>query len=121
MTRKEKPIETMLILAMGSLLANVVFHWKPGLYLCFGFGLAGIFSGWLSRQIDRIWMGLARVLGWVSNGLLLSVVYMLVVLPVALFRRMLRKDKLTYFDMGASSNFIERDHLFRREDMEKMW
>jgi apolipoprotein N-acyltransferase len=121
MSRKEKPIETMLVLSMGCLLVNVLFHWKPALYLCFGFGLTGIFSGWLSRQIDRVWMWVARVLGWLSNGLLLSVVYLLVLLPVALIRRMRNKDRLTYFDKAARSNFIARDHLFTKEDLEKMW
>jgi Saxitoxin biosynthesis operon protein SxtJ len=121
MNRREKPIETMLVLAMGCLLANVVFHWKAALWLSFGFGGIGIFSGWLSRQIDRVWMRLARMLGWLSNGVLLSVVFLVVVVPVAIFRRMLRKDRMTYFDQSATSNFVTRDHLFAREDLEKTW
>ncbi len=111
----------MLVLAMGCLLLNVLFHWKAALYLCFGFGLTGIFSGWLSRQIDRVWMWVAHTLGRISNGLLLSVVYLFVLLPVALIRRIRHKDQLTHFDKTASSNFISRDHLFIKEDLEKMW
>jgi len=121
MKRSEKPIETMLVLSMGCLLANVVFHWKAALWLAFVFGGIGIFSGYLSGKIAWVWMRLARMLGWVSNGLLLSVVYLLVLLPVAFFRRLRNKDRLTYFDKTASSNFISRDHLFTREDLEKMW
>jgi hypothetical protein len=121
MNRSGKPIETMLVLAMGCLLLNVVFHWKAALWLSFAFGGIGIFSGYLSERIAWIWMRMVRVLGWISNRILLSVVYLLVLLPVALYRRMRNKDKLTYFDKAATSNFISRDHPFTKEDLEKMW
>jgi hypothetical protein len=120
MNRSEKPIETMLVLAMGCLLVNVVFHWKPALWLCFAFGGIGIFSGYFSERIEWVWMRVARGLGWISNGVLLSVVYGFVVVPVALFRRILKKDRMTYFDKAATSNFTERDHQFQKEDLEKL-
>jgi hypothetical protein len=121
MERKERPVETMLVLAMGCLLADVVLHWKAGLYLCFVFGGIGIFSGYLSTKIAWVWMRLAGMLGRVSNGLLLSVVFLFVLVPMAFIRRMRKKDRLTYFDPEATSNFVERDHVFRKEDLEKMW
>jgi hypothetical protein len=116
-----KPIETMLVLAMACLAAYVIWHAKALLWLSFGFGLIGILSPWISRQIAGLWMGLTRVLGRISNAVLLSVVYWLVVVPVAVFRRMRKRDKLTYFDRAAGSNFVERDHLFTKEDLEKTW
>jgi len=111
----------MLVLAMGCLLVNVVFHWKPALWLCFAFGGIGIFSRYFSERIAWVWMRIARVLGWISNGLLLSIVFLLVLVPMAFFRRVRKKDRLTRFDQKSSSNFISRDHLFTREDLEKMW
>jgi hypothetical protein len=116
-----KPIGTMLVLAMGCLLAFVAWHAKLALWLSFVFGGVGIFSGYLSRQIARVWMGLARLLGRISNALLLSVVYWFVVVPVALIRRLRKKDKLTHFDRAATSNFVERNHFFQKEDLEKTW
>jgi hypothetical protein len=116
-----KPIETMLVLAMACLAAYVLWHAKAALWLSFGFGLVGILSPGMSRHIARLWMGLTRMLGRVSNAVLLSVVYWLVVVPVAVFRRMRRKDKLTHFDPAAESNFVSRDHLFTKDDLEKTW
>ncbi|HUB61993.1 MAG TPA: hypothetical protein VL978_14865 [Puia sp.] len=121
MRGKGESIETMLVLAMGCLAVYVAWQVKVALWLSFAFGGIGIFSGFLSRRIARLWMGLARFLGWISNGLLLSIVFWLVVVPVALFRRVWRKDRLTRFDKAANSNFTERDHLFRSEDLEKTW
>jgi hypothetical protein len=119
MNRSEKPIETMLVLAMGCLLVEAVFHWKPALWLTFLFGGIGIFSGYLSSRIAWVWMRLARMLGWVSNGLLLSLVFLLVLVPMAFIRRVGKKDRLTNFDPAAGSNFDSRDHLFTKEDLEK--
>jgi hypothetical protein len=121
MNADNKPVETMLVLAMGCLLLNVVFHWKAALWLSFAFGGVGIFSGYLSERIAWVWMRLARMLGWISNGVLLSVVFWVVVVPVALFRRILKKDRMNWFDKSATSNFTERNHLFQKEDLEKTW
>jgi len=116
-----KPTETMLVLAMACLAAYVLWHAKVLLWLSFGFGLVGILSPWMSRQIARLWMGLTQVLGRISNAVLLSVVYWLVVVPVAVFRRLRKKDKLTRFDQFVGSNFTKRDHTFEKEDLEKTW
>ena len=121
MKNNEKPVETMLVLAMVCLLAEVVLHWRAALYLCFGFGAIGIFSSYLSARITRVWMSFGRLLGRVTNGVLLSVVYLLVVVPVALFRRFRGRDKLTRFDKKGTSNFVSRDHLFIKTDLEKTW
>ena len=116
-----KTIETMLVLATACLAVFVLWHAKAALYLSLGFGLVGILSPWMSRQIAWGWMGLTRVLSRISNAVLLSVVYWLVLAPVAVFRRMRKKDKLTHFDRAAGSNFVSRDHAFTRKDLEKMW
>jgi hypothetical protein len=116
-----KSIETMLVLTTACLAAYVIWHAKTALYLSLGFGLVGILSSWMSRLIARGWMGLTRILGRIGNAVLLSVVYWLVVVPVAVFRRMRNKDKLTYFDQTATSNFTSRDRPSTKEDLEKMW
>jgi hypothetical protein len=119
--RTGKPTETMLVLTVGCLAVYLVFHVKAMLWVSLGVGLTGILSPLLSRWIDRGWMWLARGLGLVSNAVLLSVVYLFVVLPVALVRRMGKRDKLTRFDSEATSNFAVRDHEFKKEDLEKPW
>lgn len=121
MKPKDKSTETMLVLTVGCLAVYLVFHVKAMLWVSLGVGLTGILSPSLCRWIDRGWMWLARMLGVVSNGVLLSAVYLFVVLPVALFRRLGRRDKLTYFDKDVTTNFSVRDQVFRKEDLEKPW
>lgn len=118
---KSKSLETMLVLTAGSLLLYAWLHVRAGLYLAFAFSLTGILSGYLGRQVTRVWMLLAQGLGKVSNALLLTLVFLLVLTPVGIIRRLRGKDKLTRADPGATSNFISREHLFTRDDLENLW
>jgi uncharacterized membrane protein len=121
MKRTYKSAETMLVLTMACLVVYLGFHVKAALWICLVLGGIGIFSGWLSDRIAAGWMWVAVGLGKVSNAVLLSVVYLLVVVPVAVFRRMRGKDRLTRFDEKAVSNFVVRDHVFTGEDLERTW
>jgi RsiW-degrading membrane proteinase PrsW (M82 family) len=120
MKLKDKSTETMLVLTVGCIVVYLASHAKAVLWVGLVLGLTGILSGYLSRQIDWAWTGLARGLGVVSNGVLLSVIYLFVVVPVGIVRRMRKKD-LTWFDPKATSNFKVREHLFGKEDLENTW
>jgi hypothetical protein len=54
------------------------------------------------------------------SKVLLSIVYFLVVTPIALLRRISGKDslKLRVFKASQESVMVKRDHLFTARDME---
>ncbi|MCP5046507.1 MAG: hypothetical protein GY940_04995 [bacterium] len=66
------------------------------------------------------WFGLARLLGTVMPKIILTVIYILLVLPVGGIRRMLGKDalRLKKFKKDDSSVFTHRDHQFQPSDIE---
>jgi hypothetical protein len=109
--------ETVLVITVGFLILHLVFKDRVFLYCALVIGLAGVFSFWLSEKIDWVWRGLSRLMGLVSNAVLLTVVFFLVVTPVGLIRRIGKKG----FDPGAKSNFSDSEHVFRKEDFEKVW
>lgn len=45
-------------------------------------------------QIHRAWMTLAGALGWINSRIILSVVYIVIITPVGVIRRLRRKDPL---------------------------
>ena len=112
--------ETVLVITVGFLVLDLVFKGRVFLYCALVIGLAGVFSFWLSEKIDWVWRGLSRLMGLVSNAVLLTVVFFLVVTPMGLIRRM-RGKGLARFDKGATSNFSTRDHAFGKGDFEKVW
>ena len=68
-----------------------------------------------------IWFGIANLLGTVTSKVLLTVIYFIIVLPVALLRKMLRKDTLLLkaFKKGNVTVMRRRDHEFQGSDLEK--
>lgn len=75
----------------------------------------------LFRPLAIIWFGLSHVLGYLSSRVLLSAVFLLVVTPMGLVRRLLGKDalRLRQFKRGQGSVFITRDHTFTARDLER--
>ena len=87
-------------LAVVSILLLMI---KPGIFYPFTF----------------IWLNLSDFLGKIISKVLLSVIFLVFVLPVGLFRKLGGKDtlKLKFFRKSGQSVFIERNHKFTKEDM----
>ena len=87
--------------AAAALAVNMIF---PGIY----------------KPFALVWFGIANFLGPIMSKVLLTVVYILLVVPVGLLRRLLGKDSLQLkkFKKNGSSVFRDRDHLFQSTDIE---
>lgn len=71
--------------------------------------------------IAYIWFGFAQVMGTFVSKILLFIVFAVIVLPVALLRRLFGKDSLLLkkWNSKNESIFKTRDHLFTSSDIEK--
>jgi hypothetical protein len=71
--------------------------------------LGGLLAPALLSPIERVWMALARVLGWVNARVLLSVVFFLVMTPMSLIMRLVGRDALKRrFEKNRASYWEER-------------
>lgn len=113
--------ETMLVITVGLLVLYFVFKRVFLLDLALVFGLIGVFSFYLSGKIDLVWGWLSRMLGKVTNTVLLGIVFFVVLTPVGLVRRLAKKGRLKRFEPGAASNFSPRGHKFEKKDLENTW
>lgn len=71
------------------------------------------------RPFAKIWFGFSHALGTVVSRILLTVLFYAMVTPVGLVRRVLGKDamQLKLWKKDRSSVFSNRDHLFKRQDL----
>lgn len=113
--------ETVLVITVGFLLLFIFFKRSIFLYSAAVLGSAGAISSYLSEKIDWAWNKLAFILGEISNRVLLALLFFFVVTPVGLVRRLWKKNRLTYFNDKATSNFSDREHKFVKKDMENPW
>jgi uncharacterized membrane protein len=68
-----------------------------------------------------LWYGLSGLMGDILSRIILTIVYIVVVLPVGFIRKLAGKDplKLRDFKKADSSVMIIRDHLYTSSDLEK--
>ncbi len=68
-----------------------------------------------------LWFGLSGLIGDIVSRIILSVVYVIIVVPVGLIRKLAGKDTLKLRDFKRTDNsvMIVRDHLYSSTDLEK--
>ena len=71
------------------------------------------------KPLAWAWFGLSHLLGQVMSRVLLGIVYVLLVLPMGIIRRLLGKDslRLKLWKHDDASCFVERPHVFAAEDL----
>ena len=75
----------------------------------------------LYYPVAVFWLGFSTLLGTVVSKIILSMVYIVLVVPIGLLRRMLGKDSLNLkgFKKGKDSVMKTRDYVFTSTDIEK--
>ncbi len=68
-----------------------------------------------------VWLGLSHLLGKVVSTIVLGIIFLLVVTPVAIVRKLMGKDslKLRAFKASDESVMVQRNHTFTGRDIEK--
>lgn len=115
-----KPFQTLLVIVTGLLGLGVWMDKTILLYIALGIGLLGIASPFLARWIDWGWYKLAEVLGWINGRILLSIVFFVFLVPIALLYQLSTKNPLSHKNPEGSM-FKDRNHTFSKEDLEKSW
>ncbi|MEZ4918589.1 MAG: SxtJ family membrane protein [Saprospiraceae bacterium] len=86
-------------------------------------GLAIGLLGWIypafGRLFLRFWLGLGTILGTVNGQLLLGLLFWFVLSPLALLRRMFSGPGILGKTPPENSNFITRNHDYRKADLER--
>lgn len=118
--QKSKQLETILVIV----LALGVLFWinqnKYFLFAAFAVGVAGLFIPVAAKAIHWAWMKLAHGLGFISSKVLLSVVFFLILTPLAFFAKRSGKSSVK-LKPGGGSYFKDRNHKYTKDDLENAW
>ena len=73
------------------------------------------------KPLSIVWFGLSHVLGNVVSKVLLTLLFIILVTPVGLIRRIMGKDEMQrkHFKSKKNSVFLFREYQFVKEDLEK--
>lgn len=120
-TAQQQELETVTVLAAFFLVLNLLVQWDALVYIALALLLTGLFVKPAARQISRLWLKLAELLGAFNSKIILTLVFFLFLTPLAYLFRLFTKNPLQLKKTSAESMYQERNHRYCAADFEKMW
>jgi hypothetical protein len=121
-TAQLQELETITVLSVFLLLLNLFLHKQAFIYAALALLLTGLFIKPAARNISRIWLNFAELLGAVNCKIILSLVFFLFLTPLAFLYRLFTKNPLQLKNTSETKSlYREREHRFNPADFEKMW
>jgi len=118
---KADPVKTVLVITVGFLVVYFFSKWQWAFYVALIVGITGALSGYLANRIDFLWTKLAWLLSMIIPNILLSLVFFLLLTPIAWLSRLFgNPDPLDLKNTNASL-FKETNKQFEKTSFEKPW
>lgn len=118
---KTDPFRTVLTMVVGFMALHFLWGWPWALPAAFGIGLAGAVSAKAAMLIDKVWMGFGALLGRFMPLVVLTVVYVVVLLPFAFLSRLSGKRDPLMLRRQGQSVFREMHRTFDAQSLSKSW
>lgn len=123
---KTKIYEALLVISTAFLVIYLYGLLRHGeskelfIYIACGIGLSGIIIKPLGKLIAQAWYKLADLLSLLMSKVIMSLVFVLVLVPVALLYRLSKKDRLG-LNRKNESRWIGREHRYTSDDLKNIW
>lgn len=118
--KKEEIIKAQLVIVIGFLILYF-FTEKPILmYISLGLGLLFLILPSIGELIINYWFKFGGVLGKINGTILLSVIYVFVLVPTALIKRVVSGNTISN-KPPKQSNFKERNRTYTPRDLKYGW
>ncbi len=120
---RSRSLETLAVLAAACIVGGLVFGARAFAYAALALLLLGLLFRRPAAMLSRVWLGFAAVLGGVNSRILLTVVYCLVLVPIAFLHRRIRGNPM-HLERSRDpqpSYWTIRDHRFEPRDIEQPW
>jgi hypothetical protein len=112
--------QTILVISLGFLVLYGFSRNPFFLMVTIFVGTAGLTSKWLSLKIVYLWNKLAWLLSLFMPKIILSVIFLLVLTPIALVSRLFKPDTLLIKNT-SNSTFKSVKASFSKKDFQNPW
>jgi hypothetical protein len=117
---REKAFETIIVLALASLIFSVWLHVEWLVYVAMAFLAIGVVSKRASTLIAKVWLGFSHYLGVVMNFVLMFIIFHCILIPLAGLQRLFGNNQISKKTTGTSY-FHPRKHLYTGKDIDNPW
>ena len=112
--------ESLLTIVLIGVLLYFLFRRIELLYIAFAIGILGLALGGFAAFVHKWFSKLTGIIGKINNAILLTIIYWLVLMPVAVIMRLFGKTGIG-LKKPTASNFKDRPHLFIKNDLNNLW
>ena len=121
--KRTETLKTLIALAAAALAAYLLAGRSWLLYTAFALLLLGLADNPLARWISACWLKLGEWLGFINSRLILSLLFYLVLTPVALLYRLFNKRAVAHFTSDPGGTLFEDvpPDAVSKESFEKTW
>jgi hypothetical protein len=122
------PSKTVLTIVVGFLVIYLLglfdlldndFTWA--LWVAIIVGIPGLLSSYLAQKIQDFWMGIGTVLSYIIPPILLSIIFYILLFPIALLSRVFGEKDPLQLKKTDESIFKTVDKEFTKDTFEKTW
>lgn len=115
------PEKTVLTIVVGFLALH--FFTKESLFfwLAIIIGCVGVLSPFIATYIHRFWMFLSHVLGLIFPKIVLTLLFFVVLFPIAVLSKIFSKNDPLLIKKPRGSTFIDVQQSFSPNFFEKLW
>jgi hypothetical protein len=118
---KIEPLKTILTISVGFILIFLVTKLKWTLLVAFIVGLIGIFSPYLSKKVNYLWMKLTYLLSLIIPNVLLGIIFFLFLFPISLLSKLFGKKDPLLLKNNHKSSYTTTDKTFNKKGLENPW
>ena len=115
----QSPFRTVLTISVGFIVIFLVSHQNWALYVAVTVGLIGVFSTFLSQQIDAVWTKLSWVLSLIVPRVVLALIFYFFLFPISLLARVFRKNDPMSLKNNRTSLFVDAKKTFEPKSFER--
>lgn len=117
---REKVLETIIVLALATLIASLLLDIDWLIYIATGLLTISIISKWLTNMIAKAWLSFSNHFGVIMNYIIMFVIFYFFLFPLSFFQRLFNKNQI-FKKQAGNSHFIQRNHLYTNRDVENPW
>jgi len=117
MSAAEK-LKTQLVIVTGFIILYLLSKRMVFIDIALAVALISLLIPKAGHYIVIVWYKLAEVLGWINSKIILSLVFILFIVPFSMLSRLFRGEKMDIRHASKPSLFHARDHKYTKEDIE---
>lgn len=113
--------KTILAIVVGLLAISFIFKIPVLVKIGLAIGLLSLISSFFEEKIAWAWSKIGLALGYINGNILLSIIFFIILTPIALVMRFLAGKDNLLLKKPKDSVFTIRNYKYEAKDLENVW